>query len=205
MANNEIPVTKTAVVEDSITHQAGEGITANHADATETPDIFDNSAQPMIKQVAETVPAEVVAVAKADDNVTLADVSTEGATVTTPSDNINPNGVADVDAPPTKTLQNTQQEVVVTQAAVVEDSVTHQAGEGVTAGMSPSTETPDIFDNSAQPAVKTVTQAVPVEAVQRVVEPTVATTQELIEGENDLVANLQTLTDGSVDIPRDGH
>lgn len=205
MANNEIPVTKTAVVEDSITHQAGEGITANHADATETPDIFDNSAQPMVKQVAETVPAEVVAVAKADDNVTLADVSTEGATVTTPSDNINPNGVADVDAPPTKTLQNTQQEVVVTQAAVVEDSVTHQAGEGVTAGMSPSTETPDIFDNSAQPAVKTVTQAVPVEAVQRVVEPTVATTQELIEGENDLVANLQTLTDGSVDIPRDGH
>lgn len=200
MPNNELPVTKTVAVEDSITHQAGEGITAQRSPSTETPDIFANTAQPEIKQTVETVPAEIVALQKAGENVTLADVSTEGSTVTTPSHNINPNGGVDV----YQTPPPTREAVVVQQTAVVEDSITHQAGDGMTAQRSPSTETPDIFDNTAQPAVKTVTQTVPTETVQRMVEPSVATTQELIEGENDFAPNMQTLSDGSVDIPRDG-
>lgn len=194
-------LTKSVVVEDSITHQAGEGITANRAKATETPDIFDNSAQPAVKQAVETIPAEVVAVQNAGENVTLADVSTEGSTVTTPSDNINPNGGGEKVRPPIAT----HEEVIIKQTAVVEDSVRHQAGEGITANRPNSMETPDIFDNTAQPVVKKVVETVPVATVQQVIDPTVATEQELIEGANDYAPNLQTLSDGSVDIPRDGH
>ena len=43
---------------------------------------------------------------------------------------------------------------VTPQAVIVEDSVTHQSGDGITTGMSPSMETPDIFDNTPQAAVK---------------------------------------------------
>lgn len=42
--------TKTVVVEDSVTHQAGDGITANRPSAVETPDIFENEAQAVVKQ-----------------------------------------------------------------------------------------------------------------------------------------------------------
>lgn len=113
---------------------------------------------------------------------------------------------------------------VVQKTVVVEDSVTHQAGDGITANMSPSLETPDIFDNSAQAVVKqqtvvldedipkeTAVQASELpaqvidEQVQRITPAISANLQQVIEGENSLAPNLATLSDGSVDIPRDGH
>lgn len=45
--------TQTIVVEDSVTHQAGDGITANRPNAIETSDIFDNDAQVVVKQQKE--------------------------------------------------------------------------------------------------------------------------------------------------------
>lgn len=108
---------------------------------------------------------------------------------------------------------------------LVEDSITHQAGDGITAGMSPSMETPDIFDNSPQAAVKpqTPNQAlndaveVPIDTVNTVPVnvnnqttqrttvqqvPTSATLDQTVEGANKLTPVLDTLPDGSVDIPR---
>lgn len=85
---------------------------------------------------------------------------------------------------------------------LVEDSVTHQAGEGMTAGLPESMETPDIFDNRPQAVVKPQTadqQLVDEAAIP--VEP-VATPQEKLTGENSTVIGLETLPDGSVDIPR---
>lgn len=112
---------------------------------------------------------------------------------------------------------------------LVEDSVEHQAGDGQTAGMSPSMETPDIFDNRPQAVIETqdnetqhtethanqdtVVDAQPVEiitseeniAVDRP-QAVAVTADELgvmVTGENNIVPALQTLPDGSVDIPRD--
>lgn len=96
---------------------------------------------------------------------------------------------------------------------LVEDSITHQAGDGITTGMSPTMETPDIFDNTAQAAVKpqTANQAlndaaeVPVDTKNTV---PVSNNQEArqdqtIEQTNNLTSGLHTLPDGSVDISRD--
>lgn len=106
---------------------------------------------------------------------------------------------------------------------LVEDSITHQAGDGITAGMSPSLETPDIFDNSPQAAIKPQTAdqklvdvaEIPVEPV-KAVDSTVqaqglgsqkvsaATSfEQKVEGANKIVPHLDTLPDGSVDISRD--
>ena len=98
----------------------------------------------------------------------------------------------------------------VVKTVVVEDSVTHQAGEGMTANFSPSLETPDIFDNTAQPAVKKLVESVPVDEVANREDsgtsvPKANSTQALLQGDNSLVTNLDTLSDGSVDIARDGH
>lgn len=90
------------------------------------------------------------------------------------------------------------------QRVVVEDSVTHQAGEGITAGMPPSQETPDIFDNSPQAAIKTQTadnelvdnHNVKVIPDAQVVHTPVHTNAVLEQG-------LEVLPDGSVDIQRD--
>ena len=108
---------------------------------------------------------------------------------------------------------------------LIEDSVEHQAGEGMTAGMSPSMETPDIFDNRPQAVVETqVTEDVlinpkPVDiAINTTItdanvadvshpnpQSVVITSddlQQVMTGKNDVVPALNTLPDGSVDIPR---
>ncbi|MFW2177273.1 MULTISPECIES: hypothetical protein [unclassified Moraxella] len=92
-----------------------------------------------------------------------------------------------------------------TQRVLVEDSVTHQAGEGMTARRPDAIETPDIFDNSPQSAIKTQTSddtLIDDKDVVVLPEATTATLKEAIQGNNDVAPMLETLTDGSVDIPR---
>lgn len=94
---------------------------------------------------------------------------------------------------------------------LVEDSVTHQAGEGITTGMAKSQETPDIFDNSPQAVVKpqTADQAlvdeagVPVDALP-IPNAKTGTTQNLgaTPIRTPVAPSLDALPDGSVDIPR---
>ena len=88
---------------------------------------------------------------------------------------------------------------------LVEDSITHQSGDGVTTGMAAAVETPDIFDNSPQAAVKT--QAAPNQTtdnqntVTRIADEDREQRQQQAEA---VVTNsLHTLPDGSVDIMRD--
>lgn len=91
---------------------------------------------------------------------------------------------------------------------LVQDSVTHQAGEGITTGMAKSQETPDIFDNRPQAVVKPQTAdqhlvdevAIPVEPVQTNVTPQ----SQVVESDirTPIAPNLDALPDGSVDIPR---
>lgn len=91
---------------------------------------------------------------------------------------------------------------------LVQDSVTHQAGEGITTGMAKSQETPDIFDNRPQTVVKPQTAdqhlvdevAIPVEPVQTNVTPQ----SQVVESDirTPIAPNLDALPDGSVDIPR---
>lgn len=264
MANptDNVQVARTAVVEDSVTHQAGDGITANMSPAIETPDIFDNTAQPAVKTVTETVPVESIP-AKGGVPTTGQQVTTEG--VTTQADdiprnavnpsidpnmnpngvsdgdivrphgaNINPNGVSDSNVvhhelpvqsqqiPNAVSSQQPAPKVVMVQDVLVEDSITHQAGEGMTANMSPSMETPDIFDNTAQPALKTVATIVDLDTPPQggQVAANIASnsqadnktivlndndavlTAQNLEGENHLAGQLHTLPDGSVDIAR---
>ena len=107
-------------------------------------------------------------------------------------------------------MATNNENLTVVKTVVVEDSVTHQAGEGMTANFSPSLETPDIFDNTAQPAVKKLVESVHADEVANrdnsvTTVPKADTTQALLQGDNSLVTNLDTLSDGSVDISRDGH
>lgn len=91
---------------------------------------------------------------------------------------------------------------------LVQDSVTHQAGEGITTGMAKSQETPDIFDNRPQAVVKPQTAdqhlvdevAIPVEPIQTNVTPQ----SQVVESDirTPIAPNLDALPDGSVDIPR---
>lgn len=98
---------------------------------------------------------------------------------------------------------------VTPQAVVVEDSVTHQSGDGLTTGMSPSMETPDIFDNTPQAAVK-VQSAEDVangelsdENVARISEEEAQKLQQTAQTNLNAENSLHTLSDGSVDIDRD--
>lgn len=91
---------------------------------------------------------------------------------------------------------------------LVQDSVTHQAGEGITTGMAKSQETPDIFDNRPQAVVKPQTAdqhlvdevAIPVEPIQTNVTPQAQVVESDIR--TPIAPNLDALPDGSVDIPR---
>lgn len=92
---------------------------------------------------------------------------------------------------------------------LVTDSVTHQAGDGKTAGMSPSQETADIFDNSPQATVKTQVPEDAHEAklsdeqVVRVSDEDAQKLQQLAQSNANAEHSLHTLSDGSVDIDRD--
>lgn len=102
---------------------------------------------------------------------------------------------------------NTRPATNTDSQVLVEDSVTHQAGEGQTAGLPASMETPDIFDNSPQAVIKTQqtdqslddNDAVEDAANKEASVPL----EQKVEGQNTLVPTLDTLSDGSVDIPRD--
>lgn len=98
---------------------------------------------------------------------------------------------------------------------LVEDSVTHQAGEGITAGFSESMETPDIFENKAQAVVKP--QTADQQLIDEVAVPVapVGTTAQTDSGRAPIVnvepvakptdnanAQLGILPDGSVDVIR---
>lgn len=100
---------------------------------------------------------------------------------------------------------------------LVEDSVTHQAGVGITAGFSESMETPDIFENKAQAVVKPQTAdqelvedvAVPVAPVGATPQtdsdrPPIVNVEPVSKPVDNSGANttLGTLPDGSVDVAR---
>lgn len=98
---------------------------------------------------------------------------------------------------------------VTPQAVIVEDSVTHQSGDGITTGMSPSMETPDIFDNTPQAVVK-IQSAEDVangelsdENVARISEEEAQKLQQTAQANLNAENSLHTLSDGSVDIDRD--
>lgn len=98
---------------------------------------------------------------------------------------------------------------VTPQAVIVEDSVTHQSGDGLTTGMSPSMETPDIFDNTPQAVVK-IQSAQDVangelsdDNVARISEEEAQKLQQTAEANLNAENSLHTLSDGSVDIDRD--
>lgn len=94
-------------------------------------------------------------------------------------------------------------------AVLVPDSVTHQAGDGMTTGMSPSQETPDIFDNSPQAAIKSqspegdLKTSLDDDKVVRVSDEDAQKLQQLAESNANVERSLHTLSDGSVDIDRD--
>lgn len=97
---------------------------------------------------------------------------------------------------------------VTPSTVVVEDSVTHQSGDGITAGMAPSQETPDIFDNTPQAAIKTqrpsnLDDTVTDERVSRISDEDAQKLQQLAQQNTIEEASLHTLSDGSVDIARD--
>lgn len=84
-----------------------------------------------------------------------------------------------------------------------------QSGDGVTTGMSPSMETPDIFDNTPQAAVK-VQSAEDVakgelsdENVARISDEEAQRLQQTAQANLNAENSLHTLSDGSVDIDRD--
>lgn len=137
------------------------------------------------------------------------------------------NIVREFDTPITVTDSELPTRTAVPQDSkvLIEDSVEHQAGEGVTAGMSPSMETPDIFDNRPQAVVETqvtedvlinpkpvdiainttITDANVADASHPNPQSVVITSddlQQVMTGKNDVVPALNTLPDGSVDIPR---
>ncbi|OPH36902.1 hypothetical protein [Moraxella atlantae] len=138
--------------------------------------------------------------------------------------NINPNGVSTADSAPHNTAGITDTQSILSTDptnlnhaagnAVVEDSVTHQAGEGVTAGKAPATETPDIFDNRPQAAVKT-----PTTEAQTVVSQTSGDPLQVLPQQGEAISetrsyplestseahvdHLDRLSDGSYDVPRE--
>lgn len=126
--------------------------------------------------------------------------------------NINPNGVSDIE--PTEVEyrdaeSSTAARPSSNRSVVVEDSVTHQAGDGMTAGQAPATETPDIFDNRPQAAVKTQTadNQTSEEALQ-VMPPQGEAISEtrsypLESTSEDHVDHLDRLSDGTFDVPRE--
>ncbi|ELA09651.1 hypothetical protein MOMA_04575 [Moraxella macacae 0408225] len=92
-----------------------------------------------------------------------------------------------------------------TKAVVVEDSVTHQAGDGVTAHRPSALETPDIFDNEAQAVVKEQTvndEELIDETAVRISDNTAERLTEDVRGDVKVVQDVETLSDGSVDIAR---
>ena len=99
--------------------------------------------------------------------------------------------------------------VAVTPTEVlVEDSVTHQSGDGLTTGMSPSMETPDIFDNTPQAAVKVQSPEdirdgeLSDKNVIRVSDEEARVLQQTTQANLNAEQSLHTLPDGSVDIDR---
>ena len=92
---------------------------------------------------------------------------------------------------------------------LVPDSVTHQAGDGITTGMAPSQETPDIFDNSPQAAVKVQSPEdmrkgeLSDENVTRISDEDALKLQQTAQANINAEHSLHTLSDGSVDIDRD--
>lgn len=118
-------------------------------------------------------------------------------------------------------VANTRPATDADGTVLVEDSIINQSGEGITTGMSPSLETPDIFDNTPQAAIKPQTAnqdyndavEVPVDPVataattqinsqQPQAVRTAATHEQVVTGSNQLAPNLDTLPDGSIDIRR---
>ncbi|WP_083101514.1 hypothetical protein [Faucicola atlantae] len=133
--------------------------------------------------------------------------------------NINPNGVSTADSAPNNTagITNTQSILSTDPTnlnhaagnAVVEDSVTHQAGEGMTAGKAPATETPDIFDNRPQAAVKTQNVETqpsndPLQVMPQHGEAISETRSYPLESTSEgHVDHLDRLSDGTYDVPRE--
>lgn len=138
--------------------------------------------------------------------------------------NINPNGVSTADSAPRDTAGITDTNSILgsdpanlnrsPDEIAVADSVTHQAGEGVTAGKAPATETPDIFDNRPQAVVKT-----PTTEAQTVVSQTSGDPLQVLPQQGEAISetrsyplestseahvdHLDRLSDGSYDVPRE--
>lgn len=92
-----------------------------------------------------------------------------------------------------------------TETVVVEDSVTHQAGDGMTANRPSAVETPDIFDNEAQAVVKQQTSSdeeIIDETAVRISDSTAEQLTEGVRGDVKVLDNVEVLSDGSVDIVR---
>lgn len=129
---------------------------------------------------------------------------------TAPNSNILEEHITEKQAPVTNNPQRSDENSVPQPSKVTDDSITHQAGDGKTEGLPASMETPDIFDNSPQAEVKPQSVDQEQEQVQVDEGSDVATTkaaektsmEDRLQARNETAPFLDTLSDGSVDIPR---